>query len=287
MVTIGELYTNVKAILKKIDSDTYLFDAKCIMEHAFMTELPKLLISSGAVASEDTVKRIKKMLDKRETGYPLQYILGEWEFYGLPMKVGEGVLIPRPDTETIIDTILEKYSERTKNAPQIADLCSGSGCIAITLKKYIPNSSVTAIEYSDDAIEYLRENAQLNGADIKIVKGDVLDERTARCFEKLDILVSNPPYLTGEEMDTLQTEVSFEPELALRGGDDGLDYYRKITPLWRNSIKSGGIILYEIGMGQENDVTAILQENGFENILYSRDTAGIIRIVSAEKKQED
>jgi release factor glutamine methyltransferase len=246
-----------------------------------------ILANRDLYAPEETIRGVAEKLKRLLEGEPLAYVLGEWEFYGLPMKVGEGVLIPRPDTETIIDTILEKYSERTKNAPQIADLCSGSGCIAITLKKYIPDSSVTAIEYSDDAIKYLRENAQLNGADIKIVKGDVLDERTARCFEKLDILVSNPPYLTGEEMDTLQTEVSFEPELALRGGDDGLDYYRKITPLWRNSIKSGGIILYEIGMGQENDVTAILQENGFENILYSRDTAGIIRIVSAEKKQED
>ncbi len=287
MVTIGELYTNVKAILKKVDSDTYMFDAKCIMEQAFMIELPKLLISSGATASDDAVKRVQTMLDKRSTGYPLQYILGEWEFYGLPIKVGEGVLIPRPDTETIIDTILEKYNDRIKSSPVIADLCSGSGCIAITLKKYIPNSDVTAVEYSDEAIEYLKKNTQLNGVDIRIVKGDVLDEKTAQSFEKLDIVVCNPPYLTKEEMENLQKEVTFEPECALSGGDDGLDYYRKITSVWKNSIKGGGLILYEIGINQENDVTDILCENGFENVIHSRDTAGIIRIISATRKQED
>ena len=283
MVTIGELYTNVKAILQKADIEDYMFEAQCIMEQNFSAKLPRILLESGSPVPENTIKKVQEMLDKRLTGFPLQYILGEWEFYGLTFKVGEGVLIPRPDTETIIDTVLEKYKEKISGTPVIADLCSGSGCIAITLRKQIPDSKVTAVEFSDDALKYLKINAELNNADINIVKADVLDEKTAGNFSSLDFLVSNPPYLTADEMDSLQKEVTFEPDFALRGGSDGLDYYRKITSLWKKTIKIGGVILYEIGMGQENEVEKILLENGFSDITESRDGAGIIRIISATK----
>ena len=286
MVTIGELYTNVKAILQKADIEDYTFEAQCIMEQVFMAKLPRVLLESGSPVPESTIKKVQEMLDKRSTGFPLQYILGEWEFYGLTFKVGEGVLIPRPDTETIIDTVLEKYKEKISGTPVIADLCSGSGCIAVTLKKQIPDSKVTAVEFSDDALKYLEINAGLNNADINIVKADVLKSETAENFSGLDFLVSNPPYLTADEMDSLQKEVLFEPDFALRGGSDGLDYYREITALWKNSIKTGGVILYEIGMGQEKDVEKILLENGFSDIIESRDGAGIIRIISAIKTQE-
>jgi len=287
MVTIRELYSEVKAVLKEADADTYQFDAKCIMECAFDSSLPQLLISAESEVDENILNNVKTMLKKRSEGYPLQYILGEWEFYGYPFKVGEGVLIPRPDTETIIDTILEKYSNKINNSPVIADLCSGTGCIAITLKRQIADADVTAIEFSDTALEFLRENALLNNAEIKIVKGDVLDEKTAEEFRNIDIIVSNPPYLTSDEMKSLQKEVSFEPEYALAGGDDGLDYYRKITSLWKNSLKDGGLLMYEIGMGQENALEKILIDNGFGNIIMTCDTAGIIRVLSAEKIQEE
>ena len=287
MVTIGELYANVKSMLKKVDIDTYRFESKCIMEHAFKIELPRLLLNADSAAPDEIVKFVHSMVNKRSTGYPLQYILGEWVFYGLPFKVGEGVLIPRPDTETIIDTVLKKYNADKNSSPRIADLCSGSGCIAVTLKKEIPDAHVTAIEVSDTALEYLKENAELNGADIEIIKGDVLDESLAEKLEQFDIIVSNPPYLSKNDMDNLQTEVSFEPQSALDGGQDGLEYYRKMTSIWKNKIKPGGLFFYEIGIGQGEEVKEIFLENGFENTEFSRDTADIIRIVSAYRKQED
>lgn len=282
MVTIGELFTNVKAILKNAEIDTYRFDAQCIMEEAFGTRMPGILTNSAAKAPSEIMEKVRMMTDKRAAGYPLQYILGQWEFYGYPFMVGEGVLIPRPDTETLVERIIEICRRNSIKSPKIADLCSGSGCIAITLKKELPDAEVWAVELSDKAMPYIGENAKLNNTDIHIIQGDVLDENIAHKLTDLDIIVSNPPYLTQDEMNELQTEVAHEPSLALFGGDDGLDFYRKITDLWKHSLKTGGFIAYEFGFGQHDDVKRILLENGFKNIILSQDTAGIIRTAEAQ-----
>lgn len=283
MVTIGELFTNVKAILKNSGIDTCRFDAQCIMEDAFGTRMPGILTNSTAKAPSEIMEKVRIMTEKRAAGYPLQYILGQWEFFGYPFIVGEGVLIPRPDTETLVERVIEICRRNNIKSPKIADLCSGSGCIAITLKKELPDAEIYAVELSDKALPYIRENARLNDTDIHIIQGDVLDENIAKSFTDLDIIVSNPPYLTQSEMNELQTEVAHEPSLALFGGDDGLDFYRKITALWKNSLKTGGFIAYEYGFGQHDAVGEILHENGFENIILSLDTAGITRTAEAQK----
>lgn len=283
MVSIGELFTNVKAILKNAGIDTYRFDAQCIMEEAFGTRMPGILTNSSASAPVDTVNKVRRMTEKRSAGYPLQYIIGQWEFFGYPFVVDEGVLIPRPDTETLVERVIEICRRNSMKSPIIADLCSGSGCIAITLKRELPDADIYAVELSDSALPYLKENTKLNNTDIHIVQGDVLDENTVYKLPEPDIIVSNPPYLTQDEMDTLQTEVAHEPSLALFGGNDGLDFYRKITALWRNHLKKGGFIAYEFGMGQHGAVEGILRENGFDNIILSPDTAGIIRTAEAQK----
>ncbi len=282
-ITIGELFTNIKALLKNAGTESYRFDAQCIMEQAFGTRMPGILTNSASAVPEDILRSVRSMVEMRTKGYPLQYILGEWEFYGYPFKVGEGVLIPRPDTETLVEQIISICREKKLEAPRIADLCSGSGCIAVTLKKEIPKAQVFAVELSDKALPFLRENAELNGVHINIIKGDVLSSETVRQLSELDIIVSNPPYLTQEDMASLQTEVTHEPEMALAGGFDGLDFYRKITPLWRDSLRDGGVLAFEFGMGQHDAVASILSENGFENITLSHDTAGIIRTAAAQK----
>lgn len=287
MVSIGELFTNIKAILKNAGIDTFRFEAQCIMEQAFSTRMPGILTNSAAAVPDGAMKKIRMMVEKRTQGYPLQYILGEWEFYGYPFRVGEGVLIPRSDTETLVEQVIEICRRKGLESPEIADLCSGSGCIAVTLKKEIPGAKVYAVELSEKALPYLRENAALNDVNIDIIEGDVLSRETARQLNGLDIIVSNPPYLTQEDMASLQTEVSHEPEMALAGGGDGLDFYRKITPLWRGSLRDGGVLAFEFGINQHDAVSRILSENGFENITLSRDTAGIIRTAAAEKTTEE
>jgi release factor glutamine methyltransferase len=221
------------------------------------------------------------MLNKRIEGYPLQYILGEWEFYGLPFKLGEGVLIPRPDTETLVDYVLEFARDMTD--PKIVDLCSGSGCIAIAIDKNIPNAQIHAVEVSQGAADYLRQNIELNSSAVQLVVGDVLDTNVVDSFNELDIIVSNPPYLTDEDFKSLQKEVSFEPKMALYGGEEGMTFYREITEKWGRSLKTGGLLAFEIGIKQEDSVKEILEQNSFRDIDYRCDLNGIIRVVAGIK----
>lgn len=286
MVSIGELFSEVKNTLEKTGIDTFRFDAQCIMEDCFGASMPMLFIKSQELSSEETAEKVRSMAKKRAQGYPLQYILGQWEFFGYPFRVGEGVLIPRPDTETLVEKIIGFCKSHNNTCPKIADLCSGSGCIAVTLKKELPQAAVYAVELSDKAIPYIKENAQLNNAEISVLKADVLCSDTAEAFNELDAVVSNPPYLTLQEMNELQTEVTYEPETALFGGEDGLDFYRKMIPLWKGSIKNHGILAFEIGINQHDDVAEMLASESFANIELIKDTAGIIRVVSAEKQED-
>ena len=244
---------------------------------------PILVTDKNKDVPPELSDKIMELVRRRSEGYPLQYLLGEWEFYGYPFKVGEGVLIPRPDTETLIEQTLAVCRQMGNRSPKIIDLCSGSGCIAVTLKKELPEAEVFAVEISDEAIKYLKQNVELNNADITIIQGDVLDEKLQQSLLDFDIIVSNPPYLTGEEMKELQIEVAFEPELALFGGDDGLGFYRRLTAMWKNSLKTGGYLLYEFGMGQHSAVSEILAENDFTDITLQKDAGGIIRTISGKK----
>lgn len=286
MVTVGELYTNLKSMLRLMNIEEYSFEAKLIFEKAFESELPRILMNRDSAVPENILKDIQDMAEKRRNGLPVQYIVGEWEFYGYPFKVGKGVLIPRQDTETLVDYVLEICRRNNIKSPKIIDLCSGTGCIAITLKKEIPDSEVYALELSENALEYLEYNKKLNNADIKIIKADVLEDNSRKNLPVFDIIVSNPPYLTKQDMQELQKEVQAEPESALYAGEDGLCFYKKITPLWKKSLKKGGIIVYEIGINQHDSVSDILKSDNFEKVEFIKDTAGIIRVVSAVKEEE-
>lgn len=263
-----EFFRECVSIMEKNGIDSAYFDTKCIFED-FPNDENKIL----------------SLVKKRSEGYPLQYLLGQWEFYGYPFKVNENVLIPRADTELIIENVLEICRKNNLTSPKIADLCSGSGCIAITLKKQIPSAEVYAMEISEKAVEIIHSNAVLNNAEINILNDDVLNPETEN-LPIFDIIVSNPPYLTQQEMDTLQKEVTFEPSLALFGGADGLDFYRRMTSIWKNFLRKDGWLIYESGDGQHEDIKNILGKNNFYNITLSRDLNNIIRNVTAQKSEE-
>lgn len=263
-----EFFRECVSIMEKNGIDSAYFDTKCIFED-FPNDESKIL----------------SLVKKRSEGYPLQYLLGQWEFYGYPFKVNENVLIPRADTELIIENVLEICRKNNLMSPKIADLCSGSGCIAITLKKQIPSAEVYAMEISKKAVEIIHSNAVLNNAEINILNDDVLNPKTEN-LQIFDIIVSNPPYLTQQEMDTLQKEVTFEPPLALFGGADGLDFYRRMTSVWKNFLHKDGWLIYESGDGQHEDIKNILGKNNFYNITLSRDLNNIIRNVTAQKSEE-
>ncbi len=281
MVSRSVLFEECRRAMENSGNPDARFDTMCIFQD-ILNETHPLFLPSEPV-EETAEKKIREFTEKRCSGYPLQYLLGQWEFFGCPIKVGEGVLIPRPDTETLVEQILDICRENHLESPAIADLCSGSGCIAIALKKHIPDAKVYAVELSDAALEYLRQNVRLNSTDIQIIQGNVLDKDFSRSFSGLDIIVSNPPYLTGEEMQSLQTEVSHEPEKALYGGTDGLDFYRRMTELWKKTLKSGGWLAYEYGMNQHDAVKEILEKNSFTDIELRTDGGGIIRTAAGKK----
>ncbi len=234
---------------------------------------------SGEVAAQ-----FLAFADRRKKGEPLQYILGEWEFYGLPFKVGVGVLIPRQDTETVVESAVEK--NRKKDSLTVIDLCSGSGCIAIAAEKNLDCKRVVCIEKSAAAVRYLADNISINGSKAEIIRGDVLDGEVVKKAPQADLIICNPPYLTAEDMKRLQREVRFEPESALFGGADGMDFYRDITRLWKQKLNAGGMMFFEIGAGQEQEVMNIMIQRGFVNVRTKKDLCGIYRTVFGEIPKE-
>ena len=230
-----------------------------------------------STADSKTVQAFEQLCKRRLDGEPLQYILGEWEFYGLPFKVGKGVLIPRQDTETIVDIALQKLHGRSDIT--VIDLCAGSGCIGIALEKNFDCREVMSIEKSPQAHEYLVQNIELNGSFAKAVLGDIFDEQVIENAPMADIIVCNPPYVTEAEMKQLQREVQFEPESALHGGEDGLDYYRDIVRLWKHKLNEDGMMLFEIGKGQEDEVMQMMIQHGFKDVRTRSDLCGVNRCV--------
>lgn len=238
--------------------------------------------------TQEEQQHLETMVKRRLEGYPLQYLLGEWEFYGLPFYVGEGVLIPRPDTETLVDTALGFLTGTP--SPKILDLCSGTGCIAISIAKNKPDANITAVELSSGAYQYLCKNIRRNhAAQVTPVQGDIFAVRDS--LPACHLIVSNPPYLTGEEMSALQKEVSCEPGMALLGADpatgegvgDGLYFYRRIAREYRGKLIPGGAAAFEVGDRQAGAVASILEENRYYQITVAKDLAGIQRVVMGIK----
>lgn len=276
-ISILALYTDTKTILKSCGIENYINEASFLIEAITGIKKFELPIKGQLIATNEQTVKLKSFIERRQQGEPLQYILGRWEFYGLPFYVGDGVLVPRQDTETLVEDTLQRL--KNIKSPVICDLCSGSGCIAITLSKELLTKKVFAVEKSEKALHYLEKNINLNNAGATVISGDVTDKEIAHSFEKVDCIVSNPPYLTKTDMESLQKEVTFEPKMALKGGDDGLYFYRKITDVWKDRIKKGGFIAYEIGINQHEDVKNILLDNGFKDIFMTKDLCSVIRVV--------
>lgn len=225
-------------------------------------------------------KLLCENIERFRSGSPLQYILGKWEFLGREYSVGEGVLIPREDTGAVIDLSKEMLKD-TQNKT-FADLGSGSGCIAVTLACDYQMKGF-AIERSSEAYSYLAENIKMVGGRVDAVLGDMFSNEVLEKLSGLDLVISNPPYITGDEMKVLDKRVLNEPNEALFGGEDGLDYYRNIARVYKDKLKSGAAICFEVGYSQADDVLEILQREGYRNPCEKKDFSGIRRAVGALK----
>ena len=226
---------------------------------------------------EDTAIKIETIADKRAEKYPLQYIFGEWGFYTLDLKVGEGVLIPRPETEIIVEKSIELI-KNTKTA-QVLDLCAGSGAIGLSIFDALPDTNVTCVELSKKAFAYLEMNAKNR---VKTVSADVFGYEKTIKENSIDLIVSNPPYVTKDEYKSLEKELYFEPEMALVADDNGLCFYNYISDNYKKLLKCGGNICFEIGANQAKDVTDILTSYGYINCQVIKDYSGHDRCVWAQ-----
>ncbi len=220
--------------------------------------------------------KINKIVNERITGRPLWYVIGDTEFYGYKLKVDERVLIPRPETEELVYETKKLLSENKR----VLDLCTGSGAIAIALKKEMPEILVTASDISEDALTLAKENASLNNADINFVQSNLFDNIDG----EFDVIVSNPPYIRSKDIDLLQKEVKdFEPRLALDGGEDGFDIYRKIAKTFRKNIVDGGTLIMEIGIGQSEELKEIFSFAETEVINDINNTQRIFKVKNVKK----
>lgn len=276
-----ELYKAILAHLEQAGVEDAGFDGLQLFAHHTGMEIAALLAHPQREIEQEREKALWQSVYRRCEGEPLQYILGSWEFYGLPFTVGQGVLIPRADTEVLADEALRLLEG--VQTPKVADLCSGSGCIAVTLGVQRPDASVTAIELSSTAAAYCQKNIEQNGAsNVTLLRQDILEG--PKNIGELDMITANPPYIPTGDIPTLSAEVQKEPAMALDGGEDGLDFYRFIITHWTPALKKEGAMVLEVGIHQWQAVEELLSRQ-FEQVYIVPDLNEIPRVLIGVTKR--
>jgi len=267
-------------------------DAGVLLAYALGWERKELFIHPERVLSGVEMERFRRMIDRRARREPVQYIVGEVEFLGRRFKVDRDVLIPRPETELLVEEAIDSLEKEDRDGGErgitVLDLCTGSGCIAVSIAREIPYSRVYAVDISEGALEVARENAERHGVGDRIIflPGDLFEGIEHLGLEgEIDLVISNPPYVSKKDIETLQPEVKeYEPLQALYGGEDGLDFYRKIIEESPFYLAHDGFLILEIGYDQSDNVVRLLEEEGsYRWIEVKKDLAGIDRIIKARK----
>ncbi len=283
-MTISQLYLEAKNRLRITeDEETAGFMARNLLCYATGESYETLVAMGQSRVSDKAYDKMQRALYRAQTGEPLAYIIGEWDFYGMTLHITKDVLIPRDDTCAVVGLAINQ-ALYLQNAPRILDLCTGSGCIGLAVASRVKDARVTLADVSRDAIAVARKNisAQKLSSRVSCVSVDALQAPPA-FLGKFDLIVSNPPYITTDEMRQLPRSVKdFEPELALHGGDDGLEFYRAIAKNYYDVLKPGGYLCFEFGMGQGDAVCRILEMNGYTILERARDYNDIERAVLAQ-----
>lgn len=278
--TIKEILDKGVELLRENHIQNPILDAQLILANLLKVDKLYIMTNIDQKISQDIEKNFINDILKRTKNMPLQYIVGLQEFMGLTFNVNSNVLIPRPDTEILVEEVIKKIKPE-KNY-DILDIGTGSGCISISLAKFIENCQIFSVDISSEALKIAKDNAKLNDVEDKIVflNGDIFEPFISG--EKFDIMVSNPPYIETDVIETLDANVrDYEPRLALDGGIDGMDYYRRIINQADKYLNSNGLIFFEIGFKQANSTINLLKENGFADINIAKDLAGLDRVISA------
>lgn len=279
--TISDVYLDLRNELRHHGVTSAPLEAKELL--AFALEIPRAEFNerSGSYLFDEQLKRLEELKSRRLKGEPLAHIIGEWDFYSLTFTLTPGVLIPRPDTETLVDAGLAFFSRRERG--RILDLCCGSGCVGIALLKNLPDTiSCVFADTSEEALAVTKENLVRHRLTFRglTVSQNAL-EPCDQALGKFNLIVSNPPYIPTGDIPGLDVSVKdYEPHVALDGGADGLDFYRAIAVNFKDALTKNGMLAFECGMGQAPQVEEILRENGYEDIRILRDFTGVERVVT-------
>ena len=280
MSSVGNVLRDLAARLKKAGARSSCLSSIEIMAHVLQIKRMDLYLAFDRKLSAAEKKQIDHLLSIRASGTPLEYVLGNVEFYDCRLRLTKDVLIPRPETEILVDLIVRQLQKEDLRGKKLWDIGCGSGCIGIAIKKKLPDLQVTLSDISERALTLARENAQLNGVEVSFCQGDLLLPFSG---ERADFLVSNPPYIPTGEYLTLGAEVKdFEPRLALEAGTDGLDYFRRLKEQMPAKLSSSAKIFFEMGYNQEPQLRALFDKAPWKRATAIKDWAGYFRFFLLE-----
>lgn len=280
MKTYNDIYFSARTALRRCGIEAYNLEARLIVAHAAGKSSAELMRDLHLYTTSEVESKVREYIERRIAGEPVAYITGSWEFYGLPMIVTPDVLIPRMDTEVLVNTAKELLTGYKMDA-KVLDLCCGSGCITCAVGHEMPATKLVAVDISPSALEICRKNIALNRLSARAIcmQADALSS-PPMSIGQFDMIISNPPYIATAEIDTLDSSVrDHEPLWALDGGEDGLRFYKSIIKHWRTTLRPYGMLLFEVGEGQAGAVSEMLQAASFRSVFTRKDTLGVDRVV--------
>lgn len=284
--TYNKLFLDTRTRLKKAGVEAAQLEAKELLCYASGKTREQLYRDMPLYASGELERRLEELVQRRLNGEPVAYIVGEWEFYGLPLDITTDVLIPRSDTEILAERAIHR-ARLAGDGCRVLDLCAGSGCVGLAIASQVPECRVVLGELSESALRICRQNIRRNelNARVTCIGVNAMEPPPPELWD-FDVIACNPPYIPTADIPGLDASVrNFEPFMALDGGEDGLDYYRFIAANWKNALCLGGSMIFEVGIGQAMQVEEILAQNGFESIRTAADTQGIWRVVEGTINQ--
>ena len=278
-ITYNNLYLDIRQQLRRAGIEEATLEARELVCFGTGKSREQLVRDGGLYASPELEKRVRDLVDRHLAGEPVAYLIGEWEFYGLPLDISPEVLIPRPDTEVLAEQAIGYV--KTLGECRVLDLCAGSGCIGLAVASQAPQARVVLGERSDGALRICRQNIRRNGLSGRVVPmGADARERPEKSLGEFQCIVSNPPYIPSGDIAGLDVSVKdYEPHLALDGGADGLDFYRSISEKWKEALVPGGRLYFEVGIGQADSVLRIMRAQGFGDIQVVKDLRDVPRVV--------
>ena len=278
-ITYNNLYLDIRQVFRDSGIEAATLEARELVCYASGKTREELMRDARLYVPRLVEEKTRELVARHLAGEPVAYLIGEWEFYGLPLDISESVLIPRADTEVLAAQAIDYV--KTLDKPRVLDLCAGSGCVGLAIASQVKTCHVVLGEIDEGALRICRQNVRRNGLTTRVMpyQVDALQKPSVNLGE-FDCIVCNPPYIPDGDMDTLDPSVrDYEPHLALRGGEDGLDFYRAVCDKWRDALRTGGRLYFEVGVGQADDVLRLMRAVGFGDIQVIPDTNEIPRVV--------